>query len=144
MMTEETQFDEVITCDHSYDKRCHTSYVTTFEAQQEEECEENFKKVCMIEYESKAYNETLEICSTEIVKDCDKEGPTVCRTVYQSSCATRNIEHEVCQSSPSPSPLSSPLHILFEGGGRRHQLQDGADGEVPGSDGGLHHQGPVR
>jgi len=95
MMTEETQFDEVITCDHSYDKRCHTSYVTTFEARQEEECEENFKKVCMIEYESKAYNETLEICSTEIVKDCEKEGPKVCRTVYESSCATRNIEHEV-------------------------------------------------
>ena len=99
MMTEETEFDEVITCDHSYDKRCHTSYVTTFQAQQEEECEENFKKVCMIEYESKAYNETLEICSTEIVKDCEKEGPKVCRTVYESSCATRNIEHEVSQSS---------------------------------------------
>ena len=142
MMTEETQFDEVITCDHSYDKRCHTSYVTTFQAQQEEECEENFKKVCMIEYESKAYNETLEICSTEIVKDCDKEGPTVCRTVYQSSCATRNIEHEVSQSSLLP-PHLSHRDILFEGGGRRHQLQDGADGEVPGGDGGLHHQGSV-
>ena len=140
MMTEETEFDEVITCDHSYDKRCHTSYVTTFQAQQEEECEENFKKVCMIEYESKAYNETLEICSTETVKDCEQEGPTVCRTVYQSSCATRNIEHEVSQSVLLLSPARD---ILFEGGGRRHQLQDGADGEVPGGDGGLHHQGPV-
>ena len=139
MMTEETQFDEVITCDHSYDKRCHTSYVTTFQAHQEEECEENFKKVCMIEYESKAYNETLEICSTEMVKDCDKEGPTVCRTVYESSCATRNIEHEVSQSSL----LNHFSDILFQGGRRRHQLQDGADGEVPGSDGGLHHEEPV-
>ena len=99
MMTEETQFDEVITCDHSYDKRCHTSYVTTYQSQQEEECEENFRKVCMIEYESKAYNETVEICSTEIEKDCDVAGPVVCRTIYQSACATRNIEHEVSLQS---------------------------------------------
>ena len=31
--------------DHSYDKRCHTSYVTSFVSVQEEECDENFKKV---------------------------------------------------------------------------------------------------
>jgi hypothetical protein len=24
----------VMTCDHSYDRRCHTSYTTTYEAQQ--------------------------------------------------------------------------------------------------------------
>ena len=120
MMTEETEFDEVITCDHSYDKRCHTSYVTTFQAQQEEECEENLKKVCMIEYESKAFNETVEICSTEIVKDCEQEGPTVCRTIYESSCATRNIEHEVRPNVASPCKAT----LLFVGGGRRDLLQD--------------------
>jgi len=95
IMTEVTEWDEVVTCDHSYDKRCHTSYVTTYESQQEEECEENYRKVCMIEYESKAYNETVEICSTEIEKDCDKPGPEVCRTIYQSVCATKNHEHQV-------------------------------------------------
>ena len=42
---EETVYDEVVTCDHSYDKRCHTSYVTSFVSVQEEECDENFKKV---------------------------------------------------------------------------------------------------
>lgn len=56
MMVEETVYDEVITCDHSYDERCHTSYITNYESQQEEECEENFKKVCMINYEDLAYN----------------------------------------------------------------------------------------
>merc|ERR1719309_1804528 len=30
-------------CDHSYDKRCHTTYVTSYDTQQEEECEENFR-----------------------------------------------------------------------------------------------------
>jgi hypothetical protein len=33
-MVEETEYDDVMTCDHSYDRRCHTSYTTTYEAQQ--------------------------------------------------------------------------------------------------------------
>ena len=76
---EETQYDEVVTCDHSYNKRCHTSYVTSFVSTQQEECDENFRslgsprpelsfyhfvfgrKVCYIEYEPQAYNETVEV-----------------------------------------------------------------------------------
>jgi hypothetical protein len=34
----------------SYDKKCHTTYTTDYEPQQEEECEENYKKNCFIEY----------------------------------------------------------------------------------------------
>ena len=45
MMVDELEFDEVVTCDHSYDQRCHTSYVTSFVSQQQEECSENFRKV---------------------------------------------------------------------------------------------------
>merc|ERR1739848_66468 len=41
-MIEETEYDEVVQCDHSYDRRCHTTYVTTYDSQQEQECEENF------------------------------------------------------------------------------------------------------
>jgi hypothetical protein len=33
-MVDETEYDDVMTCDHSYDRRCHTSYTTTYEAQQ--------------------------------------------------------------------------------------------------------------
>ncbi len=47
-MVEETEYDEVVQCDHSYDRRCHTTYVTNYESQQEEECEENFRKNCFI------------------------------------------------------------------------------------------------
>merc|ERR1712110_787458 len=50
-MVEETEYDDVVQCDHSYDRRCHTTYVTNYESQQEEECEENFRKNCFIEYE---------------------------------------------------------------------------------------------
>ena len=49
-MVEETEYDEEIVCQHSYSERCHTTYTTDFEPQQEEECEENFKKSCFIEY----------------------------------------------------------------------------------------------
>ena len=62
-MVEETEYDDVVQCDHSYDKRCHTTYVTIYESQQEEECEENFRKSCFIEYEKITFN----------VKDCDAE-----------------------------------------------------------------------
>ena len=77
MIVEETQYDEVVTCDHSYNKRCHTSYVTSYVSTQQEECDENFRsvgqarseflyfcvarKVCYIEYEPQAYNETVEV-----------------------------------------------------------------------------------
>merc|ERR1712055_784170 len=43
-MVEETEYDDVVQCDHSYDRRCHTTYTTNYESQQEEECEENFRK----------------------------------------------------------------------------------------------------
>merc|ERR1711892_1566949 len=69
-MVEETEYDDVVQCDHSYDKRCHTTYVTNYESQQEEECEENYRKSCFIEYEKIAFNETVEICRTPLVKNC--------------------------------------------------------------------------
>ena len=34
-MVEEIEYDDVVQCDHSYDKRCHTTYVTNYESQQE-------------------------------------------------------------------------------------------------------------
>ena len=58
-MVEETEYDDVVQCDHSYDRRCHTTYVTQYESQQEEECVENFRKSCFIEYEQIAFNETV-------------------------------------------------------------------------------------
>jgi len=94
-MIEETEYDDVVQCDHSYDKRCHTTYVTNYESQQEEECEENYRKSCFIEYETIAFNETVEVCRTPLVKDCDIQGPELCTTEYESECWTKNEEHDV-------------------------------------------------
>ena len=98
-MVENTEYDEVVTCDHSYDKRCHTSYATNYESQQEEECDENFRKNCFIEYEPVAVTETSKVCRTPLVKDCDVEGPEICRTEYESECWTKQEEHEVTHSN---------------------------------------------
>jgi len=94
-MIEETEYDEVVQCDHSYDRRCHTTYVTNYESQQEEDCEENFRKNCFINYEKIAFNETVQVCRTPLVKDCDVQGPEICRTEYESECWTKQEEHDV-------------------------------------------------
>jgi len=95
LMVEEIEYDDVVTCDHSYDKRCHTTYVTNYESQQEEECDENFRKSCFIEYEKIAFNETVKVCRTPLVKDCDVSGPEICRTEYESECWTKQEVHDV-------------------------------------------------
>ena len=94
-MIEETVYDDEVQCDHSYDKRCHTTYVTNYESQQEEDCEENFRKTCFIEYEKIAFNETVQVCRTPLVKDCDVQGPEICRTEYESECWTKQEVHDV-------------------------------------------------
>jgi len=94
-MVQETEYDEVVQCDHTYDRRCHTSYVTQYESQQEEECEENFRKSCFIEYEKIAFNETVQICREPLIKDCDVQGEEICRTEYESECWTKQEVHEV-------------------------------------------------
>lgn len=93
VMVEETEYDEEIECKHSYSERCHTTYTTDFEPQQEEECDENFKKDCFIEYKKVAFEEPVQFCHTPLV--CEGEGPVECKTVYESQCETRYHEHDV-------------------------------------------------
>jgi len=94
-MVEETVYDEVVQCDHSYDRRCHTTYVTHYVSTQEEECEENFRKNCFIDYEKVAFNETVKICRTPIKTNCDIKGEVRCRTEYETECWTKPEVHDV-------------------------------------------------
>lgn len=87
VMVEETEYDDIITCKHSYSEKCHTTYTTDFEPQQEEECEETFTKSCFIEYKKVASDEQIKFCHTPLI--CEGEGPEECKTVYESQCETR-------------------------------------------------------
>jgi len=93
VMQEETEYDEIITCKHSYDEKCHTTYTTDFEPQQEEECDETFTKSCFIEYKKAASEEKVKFCHTPLI--CEGKGPEECKTVYESNCETRYHEHDV-------------------------------------------------
>ena len=95
VMVEETEYDDVVTCKHSYSEKCHTTYTTDFEPQQEEDCEENFVKSCFIEYKKVASEEAVTFCHTPIILEGD--GPEVCQTVYESACTTRYEEHDVAE-----------------------------------------------
>ena len=55
-------------------------------------------KVCYIEYEPQAFNETVEVCRTPVIKDCNNDGGNreqICRTVYETECWTKHNVHEV-------------------------------------------------
>ncbi len=76
-------------CDFIYNHRCHTTYVTDYEPQQEEECDENYNKRCFIEYKNVASEEKVKFCFTPLVKNCNIPGPQECTTEYRSECTTR-------------------------------------------------------
>ena len=97
MMTDETEYEEVMTCTHDIVERCHDTFVTTYEPHQEQECKENFKKTCNIVYEIAAINEEVEECRSEFVPDCqnDVERSKECKTVYETECTKRIKVHEV-------------------------------------------------
>lgn len=95
VMIQTTEYDDVITCKHSYSEKCHTTYLTDYTPQQEEKCEENFKKNCFIEFKKKASDEKVQFCFTPLLKNCEKSGPEECTTEYTSACQTRYHEHDV-------------------------------------------------
>ena len=63
-----------IECHHSYDKKCHVTYVTDYQPQQEEDCDTNYKKDCYIEYNTMAFDTPVTICNQKMVRNCDKQG----------------------------------------------------------------------
>jgi len=101
VMVQETEYDEQITCKHSYSTQCHITYKTDYEPQQEEECEENYRKKCFIEFKAVASKEKVEFCYTPLVKNCDIPGPEECSTEYRSECMTRYHEHDVEEDHPT-------------------------------------------
>ena len=57
-IAEETEHDDVVQCDYSYDKKCHTSNAS----QQEIECEERIGESSFIDKKQLGLNKTIRIC----------------------------------------------------------------------------------
>ena len=94
-IVEETKYDDEVTCEHSYNKRCHTTYVTKYEAHEHKVWKENYKRECFIKFEKVAVNVTVTVCRRPLVKDCDVDGVEVCRTESESECTTVHEENQV-------------------------------------------------
>lgn len=102
MQVEETVYDRAIKCHHSYQEKCHMTYITDYRSTTQEKCETTFKKNCHITFLPMPFNESVNICHTPIVRKCgDKAvGPDICSTHYETNCETKYKTYEVEQDEP--------------------------------------------
>lgn len=102
MQVEETVYDRAIKCQHSYQEKCHMTYITDYRSTTEEKCQTTFKKNCHITFKPMPLNETVNVCHTPVVRKCGSEpvGPDICSTHYETNCETRYKTYEVEQDEP--------------------------------------------
>lgn len=102
MQVEETVYDRAIKCHHSYQEKCHMTYITDYRSTTQEKCETTFKKNCHITFKPMPFNESVNICHTPIVRKCGDEpvGPDICSTHYETNCETKYKTYEVEQDEP--------------------------------------------
>lgn len=102
MQVEETVYDRAIKCHHSYQEKCHMTYITDYKSTSEEKCETTYKKNCQIVFKPMPFNETVRICNNPLVRSCsdDTQGPEICNTHYETNCETTYKTYEVEQDEP--------------------------------------------
>ena len=82
---------------YSYSQKCHTTYTTDFVPEQEEKCEENFKKNCFIEYR--------EVDNASFLS-------TIHNLYHQQSYITNNIHTKCSCRLPTTRPWNSATLLL--------------------------------
>lgn len=102
MQVEETVYEERIKCQHTFQEKCHDTFITDYVPSQEKKCETSFKKNCHIYYKPMMFEENVEICEEPLKKVCNDDivGEDICKTHYETVCETRYREHEVEQDEP--------------------------------------------
>ena len=93
-MVEVIEFGATVECDLSYATQCFTTYVTNYESQQEEECRQNYRKNCFIQFEQMTVSQTVTVRRTPLVRDCHEEGPETCRMESEVECRTEQDVQE--------------------------------------------------
>lgn len=69
---EETVYDRAIKCHHSYQEKCHMTYITDYRSTTEQKCETTFKKNCHITFKPVVSKSTL-LTTIEIANVFAKE-----------------------------------------------------------------------
>jgi len=96
-IVEEIEYDDVLTCNHKYKQKCHTSYNTNYQTVQQEQCTEKFKKICFLGYSDLIYNTNVTVCTESWVKNCALNGTKSCKIGYETKCSKKQEEHEVVE-----------------------------------------------
>ena len=122
--------EPILECKHKNVEKCHYTYITLFEANQEEVCEENFEKTCQITFKKQAMIEKVKKCYRPMEKICNGQGPTECRTVYESSCSTRYIEKRPGKFVGDTKCEKLPIEICGAGCTSRAGAEECHDKEV--------------
>lgn len=102
MQVEETVYDRAIKCHHSYQEKCHMTYITDYRSTTEEKCETSFKKNCHITFKPTPFNESVRVCYNPLVRTCSNQtqGPDICNTYYETNCETTYKTYEIEQDEP--------------------------------------------
>ena len=91
-IVEERELENSLSCDHVYEKKCHTTFVTKFQPQQLEKCDEDYKKDCQIEFNTVTENKTQMACHEKLFAENCKETSegqkSECRTELETECIT--------------------------------------------------------
>ena len=61
LQVEETVYDRAIKCHHSYQEKCHMTYITDYRSTTQEKCETTFKKNCHITFKPMVSNMNIDI-----------------------------------------------------------------------------------
>merc|ERR1711936_787907 len=112
-MIEETEYDEVVQCDHSYDRRCHTTYVTQYESEcwtkQEVHDVQDDVVECETVVEEKGEDNTSGYTTTT---DCSKWPKEVCNV------SKKNVKKytPITACTKEPRELCAPAGCGFKEG----------------------------
>merc|ERR1719220_2363385 len=136
MQVEETVYDKVIKCQHTFTEKCHDTFITDYVPTQERKCETSFSKNCHITYKPMMFEETVELCNEPLQKVCNNDtvgqGEEICKTHYETNCETRFKEHEVEQDEPVCKMVierkCQDVTVPGESRRRRRQVTDGEPG----------------
>ena len=99
-------------CVHKTKKKCHYSYVTVFETNTEEVCDEHFIKQCHILFVKRAMKSVKRKCYRPLTKVCDGTGPETCQRFYETGCET---VYKGNGSLPQTSCMKYPVDLCGKG-----------------------------